>query len=58
MESRQAEALVQCQRDYFRTGATLPVSFRLEGKHRRGGFESAVSGRLGDGKADKIRAGI
>ena len=30
MESRQAEALVQCQRDYFRTGATLPVSFRLE----------------------------
>ena len=29
MESRQAEALVQRQRDYFRTGATLSVSFRL-----------------------------
>lgn len=30
MESRQAEALVQRQRDYFRTGATLPVSYRLD----------------------------
>lgn len=30
MESRQAEALVQRQRDFFRSGATLPVSYRLE----------------------------
>ena len=30
MESRQAEALLQHQRDFFRTGATIPVSFRLD----------------------------
>ena len=30
MDSKQAESLVSAQRDYFRTGATLPVAFRLE----------------------------
>lgn len=30
MESRQAESLVQRQRDFFRTGATLPLSFRRD----------------------------
>ena len=34
MESRQAEALLQCQRDFFRTGATEPVSYRLEALKR------------------------
>lgn len=34
MENAQAEALVQRQRDYFRTGATLPISFRLDALNR------------------------
>ena len=31
MDSKQAEALLSSQRDFFRTGTTLPVAFRLEG---------------------------
>ena len=34
MESRQAEALLRRQRDFFRTGATLPISFRLNALDR------------------------
>ena len=42
MESRQAEAILQCQRDFFRTGATLPVPFRLDALDR---LYRAVSAR-------------
>ena len=34
MESRQAEVLLRRQRDFFRTGATLPISFRLNALDR------------------------
>ena len=34
MDSKQAEALLSAQRNFFRTGATLPVAFRLEALDR------------------------
>lgn len=34
MDSKQAEALLSSQRDFFRTGTTLPVAFRLEALDR------------------------
>ena len=34
MDSKQAEALLSTQRDFFRTGATLPLAFRLEALDR------------------------
>ena len=34
MDSKQAEALLSSQRDFFRTGATLPVAFRLDALDR------------------------
>ena len=34
MDSKQAEALLSSQQDFFRTGATLPLAFRLEALDR------------------------
>ena len=34
MDSKQAEALLSAQRDFFRTGTTLPLAFRLEALDR------------------------
>lgn len=34
MDSKQAEALLSSQREFFRTGTTLPVAFRLEALDR------------------------
>ena len=34
MDSRQAEALLSTQRNFFRTGTTLPLAFRLDALDR------------------------